>query len=84
MFNFFIRKDTITKRVWEWTFQVEVYFETQSILKPRPNLISLKCKVESNMVFYLLDSRIAYSFIKPSMAKWLKWIVTKVVKPIKV
>jgi len=36
------------------------------------------------MVFYLLDSRTTYSFIKPSAVESLKWTVTKVVKPIKV
>jgi hypothetical protein len=32
MFNFFIKKDTITMRVWQWAFQVEAYFETQNIV----------------------------------------------------
>ncbi len=49
-----------------------------------PNLISFECKVGTNVIFYLLDSKATYSFINPSAIEWLGWIGTKVVKPIKV
>jgi hypothetical protein len=33
------------------------------------NLISLKCKMESNMFFYLPNSWATHSFIKPSVVE---------------
>jgi len=49
-----------------------------------PNLISFKCKMGTNMVFYLLDLGTTHSFVKPSVVERLKWTTKKVVKPIKV
>ncbi len=40
-----------------------------NVAKLGPNLISLKCKMESNMFFYLLDSWATHSFIKPSVVE---------------
>jgi hypothetical protein len=42
-----------------------------NVAKLESNLISLTCKVESNMVFYLIDLRVTKSFKKPSVVEQL-------------
>ncbi len=49
-----------------------------------PNLILFKFKVRTNGVLCLLDSRVMHSFMNQGAVKQLKWVATKVAKPIKV